>query len=97
MFYNVALIRFKPEATRQQIEQAFAKLRELPRMVPQLNTLTVAANAGVVDGGHDAIIMGAFANVEAYRIYQTHPDHAAVAQAFLVPILEEIARIQYED
>lgn len=96
MFYNVALIRFKPDATAEQIDLAFAKLRALPHAVPELRKLSMERNAGVVDGAHDAIILGEFADADAYRAYQVHPAHAAVAREFLVPILGEIARIQYE-
>ncbi|MBI1200634.1 MAG: hypothetical protein GC203_22455 [Phenylobacterium sp.] len=96
MFYNVVLVRFKPEATAQQIDLALSRLRALPEAVPPLLKLTMEKNAGVVDGAHDAIIVGEFADVDAYREYQTHPAHAAVAREFLLPILGEMSRIQYE-
>jgi hypothetical protein len=95
MFHHVVLVRFKKNATTDQIDLVIEKLRELPKIIPAIMTYVVEKNAGINAGAFDLAIVGSFADVEAYRRYQSNPTHRTVGIEYLLPLIEESASIQY--
>ncbi len=81
--------------TRQQDEVA-EKLGELPGRIPEIKTYSLGVNAGVNPGGYEFAVVADFADRDAYLVYRDHPDHRAVIDAYITPIVAERAAIQYE-
>ena len=95
MFHHITLLRFKKEATAAQIEIVIEKLREVPKSIQAIKTYVVEKNAGINDGTFDLALVASFADLEAYRAYQSDPAHKKVATEFVLPIAAEFASIQY--
>jgi hypothetical protein len=47
-------------------------------------------------GGYEFAIVADFADRDGYLAYRDHPDHRAVVEQFIAPIVAERAAIQYE-
>jgi hypothetical protein len=95
MFHHITLVRLKSEATATQIDAAVEALRELPGRIAAIHSYVVERNAAINPGTFDLVIVAAFADVDAYRAYQSDPIHKQAGAEYLVPLAAEFASIQY--
>jgi len=96
VFRHVVLLRWKPEATPEQRAAVATGLATLPGLIPQIRTYTIGSDARVNDGNYDLVVVADFDDVDGYLVYRDHPDHRAVIQEHITPILAERAAIQHE-
>jgi len=95
MFHHITLVRLKPEATAAQVDTAIAKLGELPDRIAAIAGYAIERNAAINPGTFDLAVLASFADVEAYREYQSDPIHKRVGAEYLLPLAAEFASIQY--
>ncbi|WP_041442083.1 MULTISPECIES: Dabb family protein [Thermomonospora] len=95
-FRHVVMFRWAGGTTTRQQEEVAARLSELPARIPQIKSYSMGVNAKVNPGGYDFVIVADFASREDYLIYRDHPDHRAVVNEVIQPLLGERAAIQYE-
>lgn len=88
----MALIRFKPEATPEQVDRVVAALRAL--RFDGLLAFTIGRDAGLRDGNADLAIVSDFADEGSYRAYDTHPEHERIRRELLAPIVARAERCQ---
>jgi stress responsive alpha/beta barrel protein len=72
---HVALFRWKPEATAEDV--------------------SFGRDLGVQDGNADFALVADFTDQEGLATYANHPDHQAVIQNLIRPILAQREAIQY--
>lgn len=95
MFHHIVLLRFTPDSTPDQHRAIADALRSLPDRVPQILTYEVHLDAGLDPGTAHLSVHGTFADETEWRTYLTHPEHLAITQGMVAPILETAIRTQY--
>lgn len=92
----MVLIKWAEGTTTGQQEEVAAKLGELPGRISEIAAYSTGMNAGVDPGGYEFAIVADFADRDGYLAYRDHPDHRAVVETFIAPIVAERAAVQYE-
>ncbi len=95
MIRHVSVLTFSDHATDEQLDAVAAALRALPATIPQLRDYRVGRDLGIDPGNGSFVVVGDFDDEDGYRAYRDHPDHLAVAQAHILPILTGRAAAQY--
>lgn len=93
MIRNVVLVKLKAgqdPAVIAQAQQAFLDLN-----CPGTLSYTIGNDLGLREGNWSFAIVADFTDAEAYRAYDQDSAHNR-ARAGLMPLTEEIARIQFE-
>ena len=96
MLRHVALFRFKPETTNEQIVAAMGALSTLPDQIDVLRKFRYGPDAGITEGTWDFAVIAVLDNADDYIAYRDHPAHVAVLRDHIAPIISEAARIQFE-
>lgn len=95
MVRHVALFRWKPETTAEDVSRIEAALRQLPEKIPCIQSYRFGRDLGVQDGNADFALVADFADESGLQTYSTHPDHLAVVTELIRPITERRDAIQY--
>ncbi len=96
MFRHVVLMRWKEETTADQLSHMEAGLAGLPALVPEIRDYKFGADAGVSPGNFDFAIVADFDDVESYVVYRDHPDHVALINDRIKPLVAERVAVQHE-
>lgn len=96
MFRHVVLLRWIPEATEEQRSRVESGLLELPGLIPEIRDYKFGADVRVSEGNFDLAVVADFDDVDAYYVYRDHPDHLAVINERIRPILAARAAVQHE-
>jgi len=96
MFRHVVMVRWKPEATLDQRTAALSGVQSLPQRIPQIRRLTIDRNAAIDKDTFDVVVVVDFADANDYVVYRDHPDHRALMETVLRPILAARAAIEHE-
>jgi hypothetical protein len=92
---HVALFRWKPETTAADVSKVEAALHQLPGKIPCILAYRFGRDVGVQDGNADFALVADFPDQEGLATYANHPDHQAVLQNLIRPILAQREAIQY--
>lgn len=96
MLRHVALFRFKPETTVEQIDAATRSLSALPDQIDVLRKFRFGPDLGITNGAWDFAVIAVLDGPHDYAIYRDHPAHVAVLRNHIAPLVSDIARIQFE-
>ncbi|HEX2316009.1 MAG TPA: Dabb family protein [Thermomonospora sp.] len=94
-FRHVVLFRWAEGTTTGQQEEVAARLGALPEKIPQIRAYSLGADAGVNPGAYDFAVVADFDDRDGYLAYRDHPEHRAVVDEVITPLLGERAAIQY--
>lgn len=95
MLRHVALFRWKPETTAADVSKVEAALHQLPSKIPCILAYRFGRDVGAQDGNADFALVADFPDQEGLATYANHPDHQAVLQNLIRPILAQRDAIQY--
>ena len=93
MVRNVVLVKLVPgqsPAAVAKAQQAFLDLK-----CPGTLSYSIGDDLGLRDGNWSFAIVADFTDVDAYRAYDRDAEHNR-ARAELLPMTEQIARVQFE-
>lgn len=96
MIKHVCLINFHEgtdAATRQAIKAAYEKL---PALIPQIKSLSVGVDAGLLEGNASFAIIGEFATREDFLVYSQHQAHMDVIYPVCGPAMASYSTAQFE-
>lgn len=96
MLRHVALFRFKPDTTDEQVETAMVALSALPDQIDVLRKFRFGWDAGITEGAWDFAVVAVLDNADDYVAYRDDPAHVAVVRDYLGPLISEAARLQFE-
>lgn len=96
MIRHIALIKFNADVTPADIDRLDAGLAALPGKIPVIKAYAFGRDLRITDGTWDYTIAADFEDVDAFRAYQTHPDHVDLLVSVSQPMTAQIGRIQYE-
>ena len=98
MFHHVLLFRWTSEATQEQIAAARDALAALDGTIPGMRSYRVGEDLGLrPDTSYDFAVVGLYDDESAWRKYVDDPQHRAVGDALVLPILAERASVQFAD
>ncbi len=95
MLRHVALFRWKPETTPADVSKVEAALHQLPSKIPCILAYRFGRDVGVQGGNANFALVADFTDEEGLATYANHPDHQAVLQNLIRPILAQREAIQY--
>ena len=90
---NIVLVKLKPRQDPWAVAQAQQAFLDLN--CPGTLSYMIGDDLGLRDGNWSFAIVADFTDVAAYRDYDQDPAHNQ-ARAGLIPMTEQIARIQFE-
>lgn len=95
MLRHVALFRWKPETTAEDVSKVEAALHTLPEKIPCIQSYRFGRDLGVQDGNADFALVADFADQAGLVTYSNHPDHQDVLNTLIRPIMAKREAIQY--
>jgi hypothetical protein len=93
MIRNVVLVKLAPD--QDPVAVAKAKQAFLDLKCPGTLSYVIGDDLGLRDGNWSFAIVADFTDADAYRAYDLDEDHNR-ARARLLPMTEQIARLQFE-
>jgi hypothetical protein len=96
VFRHVVLLRWIPDATQEQRAAVESGVATLPSLIPEIRSYVFGADAHVNEGNFDLAIVADFDDFDSYVVYRDHPDHVAVINERIRPILAERSAVQHE-
>ncbi|WP_026341796.1 Dabb family protein [Actinomadura atramentaria] len=94
-FRHVVVFRWVEGTTVAQQEEVAARLRALTGVIPEIRAYAAGLDAGINPGNHEFAVVADFDSREDYLVYRDHPEHRAVIEELITPILAERAAVQY--
>jgi hypothetical protein len=90
---SVAVLRFKEGTDDATVERVVNSMLGL--QMPGLLNLSCGSDAGLRDGNAHAAVVADLEDEEAYRGFDTDPEHNRIRAELIAPHLERIERVQY--
>ena len=96
VLYHVVNFKFKPEASKEQIEKVEKAFAELPKKIPQIKGFSWGTNNSPekLDKGFTHCFILTFASEADRAAYLPHPDHKAFGKV-LGPVLGDVFVIDF--
>jgi len=96
MLRHVALFRWNPSTTSDDIDALTAGLAGLPTAIPEISAYRFGPDAGINDDTFDFAVAADFESRDDYLVYRDHPAHRAVLAERIAPHVADRAAVQYE-
>ncbi|MFZ0613244.1 MAG: Dabb family protein [Desulfobacterales bacterium] len=80
MLSHVVLMKFKPTVTKADIDELEKMLDELPNTIVEIQMYEFGRDVLHTNRSYDYALIALFANEEALRRYQKHPEHVKVLE-----------------
>lgn len=96
MIRHIALFQFSEDVTHEDIIELDAALARIPALVSTVKSFDCGADVGITDGAWDYGVVAEFDSAADYSAYATHPDHVAIVERVVKPMITDAARIQFE-
>ena len=96
MFRHVVLFTWAPEATEEQKRALHEELAKMPSAVGAIRVYRFGADAGINPANFDYAVVADFDDAAGYVSYRDHPEHRALVERYVTPIVASRAAIQFE-
>jgi hypothetical protein len=90
------MFSWKDGTTEEQRRTVADQLATLPGKIAELRGYHFGPDAGVNPGNADFAVVADFADVDDYLVYRDNPDHRAIIEAYITPIVASRTAVQYE-
>ena len=91
----MALFRWKPGTTADQVEALEAGLGQLPARVPEIRRYWFGADVGLSSENGEFAVVADFDDVDGFRRYSENADHRAVIADLVAPIVATRTAVQF--
>jgi hypothetical protein len=95
MLNHLVLMKFKRDVSNSDIETLEKKLDDLPNTIPQIHMYEFGRDVIRSERSYDFGIVSLFANTEALRQYQKHPEHQKVLE-LVGSICQSVVTVDFE-
>jgi len=96
-FRHVALFRWKPDATPEEIARITPALQAVAATLPGLRSYTCGPGLGLTPTSYDFGIVAEFEDKSGWDAYMADAEHDRIRADLINPIVEARAGIQFED
>jgi Stress responsive A/B Barrel Domain len=94
MILHIVLFKWKEGVTKEQVDAVDAAMAKLAAAIPQVKQLHWGSDVHFREGNADWALAAIFANQADWQAYQVHPEHQAIVQNLVSPILASRTAIQ---
>ena len=94
MLHHIVLMKFKPNASEDEIHNLEQMLDALPNTILEIQTYEFGRDVVRSERSYDFALVSGFANLEAMQRYQSHPEHQKVI-SHLREICEDIRAVDF--
>jgi Stress responsive A/B Barrel Domain len=91
---HVVCFTWKPGTSADSIAVLEAALDTLPALIPEIRGYRFGRDLGLAEGNAEFAIVGDFADADAWRRYQEHPEHQRVLAEHIRPNLARRVAVQ---
>ncbi len=95
MINHVVLMKFKPDANDDAIDDLEKSLDDLPNKIVEIQVYEFGRDRVHSEKSYDFALVSLFANLEAVKRYQEHPAHLKVLQR-ITALAEKIIVVDFE-
>ena len=95
MINHVVLMKFRPEATEEQIAELQTRLDDLPNRILEIQMYEFGRNLPECGGLYDFGLVSLFANPESLKRYQNHPETLALKD-WLDHLCQTVVSVNFE-
>jgi len=78
MLKHIVFMKFKPEVSKADVDELRAGLGGLPAVIPEIKAFEFGQDILRTERSWDFALVSAFADPEAMKRYQVHPNHQVV-------------------
>jgi len=96
MLRHLVLMKWTAEATPEQISSVVDGLRGLPAVIPEIRRYDIGTDRDLREGTYDLALVAEFDDADDWRVYAGHPDHVAIINDRILPILADRASVQHD-
>jgi hypothetical protein len=96
MIRHVVLFTWRPEATEEQKQAVHAGLAKMPPAIEAIRAYKFGPDAGINPANCDYAVVADFDDAAGYVSYRDHPEHRALVETYVSPIVASRAAIQFE-
>jgi len=98
MIQHIVLLKLKPDATAEQKAALLDGLIALKEKIPGIESISGGDDNSPEGKQHrfDWGFVMTFADADARNVYLPHPDHKALGQELLRPIVDDVLVLDYE-
>ncbi|MBO1348881.1 MAG: Dabb family protein [Hormoscilla sp. GUM202] len=96
MIEHIVLFKWQPDASPEAIASVMDGLKGLKAKITEIIDLSCGENYSERGQGFQHGLVVRFADREALKSYQAHPDHQEVVAQLIKPILTDILAVDYE-
>ena len=96
MFHHVALFRWQPGTTAEQLEPVAPALRALAATLPGLVSYACGPSLGLTETSYDFGVVATFESKAGWDAYMANEEHDRIRAELIAPIVAERAGIQTE-
>ena len=90
------MFSWKPEATDVQRQAVPEQLAGLPAKIPEMRSYKFGPDVGINEGNADFAVVADFEDVDGYLVYRDHPEHRAIIDTYIAPIVATRTAVQFE-
>lgn len=91
---HVALFRWQPGTTSEQIVEVERRLAQLPAHIPELRAYTFGADVNISTDTFDFAVVADVDDAAGFCAYRDHPEHQQVL-GIISPLVSERAAVQF--
>lgn len=95
MITHIVCWKYKPETTDEQRADHIAKLRALPRFIPDIESFSVGLDVLRLERSFDTGLVAVYRDMAALDAYNVHPEHQKVV-ALGKEIAERVVSVDFE-
>jgi hypothetical protein len=95
MLKHIVFMKFKPEVSKRDVDLLKQGLGGLPAVIPEIKTFEFGQDILRTERSWDFALISAFADPEAMKRYQVHPDHQVVLKK-VRDMSESLAVVDFE-
>lgn len=95
-FRHVALFRWQPGVTAEQVAEITRSLGALAETLERCESYACGPDLGLRENSFDYGVVAAFESKDAWQAYVEHPEHVRIAQELITPNAAERASVQIE-
>lgn len=95
MFHHVAIFRFNPSVSENDVAGLAEDLTSLSRRLDGLVSYACGTDLGMRDGNDDFAVSAVFDSAESVRDYLNHPEHLAIVKKYVAKMVAEKHGVQF--
>lgn len=95
VLHHLVMIHVADGTPDESVDAMVAALRELPSLIPSIESYSVGRDAGLREGNAAVGITATFEGADGWREYVDHPDHQRVISEHIAPISTARQSVQF--